>query len=793
MDGTGQIHDSGYGTGRDVDNKLEIGKFWNGFAVKNRQSKADRTGLFMQRTIGCLMVFCILLLTSGCENAGETDTVGKTKPVPQARVQPESGTASTPDGVEVIEEQTFEDLPDSSFDLIEAALAKGTVTRVESIDLKLTAIFDSDKLPEHFRGDDQGYVDVFHNIKWDIQWLYDHWDALTEKQKDRFYPYLALPDDPESIHNPDRELNDEASFFKKIRFVPSAYAAPANATFFFKQVKTSSKKKISLAAFLPKDLKKKSEYKKKIAAVRESIKYVFPKLKTYFGTDIKKELQVLICHLPKFDGLANKTVTLRHNDGTTRDIYYIRLSETLNENQLKATFAHELFHIFQFNAGAEYDTNDNKWLMETTAVWVENYIYPTYDTEHQYSKDFFSSLNRHNLFTVYKNYEYSRHLFIRFLTQYFNDDQLPEKLIKQGLVNRKVRQAVEKALDDKNKTFAEYSVYNWNKSPFRKYSDPGSFPTFTPPFKTIRFKKRRVYRVPYGIKPTLQTNVVYRFDKDILKFPIIRFKFEPKTTQKPVIVALLKTPSGWQRENWTGETEKEFIRVDGPNRVDRVALLMTNPDFNQPVEFQLTVDTTLKENAVLSINHKSVVEAPFDDGNVTTTYEGGYTALMDVDFDDTVNSYYIKRLKAVYRGRTVDTGNIISAKSTGRIDRQLNREKEYLIYRIGEELLCQFWPYLGEKYVEIDRSVQAGDKVLSFAEKGIPASPEFLLNNIRFKPGNEEITLKQGALTYRIRHTRDKNAMKIMIKYGGPGVTPVLDMTTEGESKGTIKYIHYLN
>ena len=36
MNGTGQIHDSGYGAGRDVDNRLDIAKFWNGFAVKNR-------------------------------------------------------------------------------------------------------------------------------------------------------------------------------------------------------------------------------------------------------------------------------------------------------------------------------------------------------------------------------------------------------------------------------------------------------------------------------------------------------------------------------------------------------------------------------------------------------------------------------------------------------------------------------------------------------------------------------------------------------------------------------------
>lgn len=59
-------------------------------------------------------------------------------------------------------------------------------------------MFQPESLPGEYRADTPESGDIHHDIRWDIQWLYDHWEALNKKEKDTFYPYLALPDDPGS-------------------------------------------------------------------------------------------------------------------------------------------------------------------------------------------------------------------------------------------------------------------------------------------------------------------------------------------------------------------------------------------------------------------------------------------------------------------------------------------------------------------------------------------------------------------------------------------------------------------
>ncbi len=65
----------------------------------------------------------------------------------------------------------------------------------------------------------------------------------------------------------------------------------------------------------------------------------------------------------------------------------------------------------------------------------------------------------------------------------------------------------------------------------------------------------------------------------------------------PIILqVLIQTPKGWHYENWSGETEKDIIRLEGEDRVDRVVLLYTNPEFEDNVKFNVTIDTTVEEN-----------------------------------------------------------------------------------------------------------------------------------------------------------------------------------------------------
>lgn len=701
---------------------------------------------------------------------------------------------SEQDGVIITQEGEVEEEKITSFDLIDTALKDEKITKIESIDLKLKTIFSPKALPEEYRSDQNTGEDRFHSIQFEIQWLYDHWDSLSQEEKDHFYKYLALPDDPESIHNTDIIDHDKNSFLEKLNFAAAAYAAtPENTTFHGEIVRVISGKKIELWAQIPNDPVKKKEYMKKINAVKDALQYTFPKLKKYFGKDLKMDAIVSICKLPGFYGIANDLQKFIYKNGKERSTYYVRVAKRLDGKLLKATVAHELFHVFQFNSTtADTNTDDKTWIMETTAVWAEDFIYPTYDTEHEYTKKFFLNLNRINLFHVGGNFEYSRHLFIRFLAQYLNDDKIPKKLLDDVFSGQKLRDAIEKQMNNKNDAIAEYSLYNWNKSPYRKYTDLGSFPTFTLPHSMLSFLRRTKYKTAFRLPSTLQTLFVVYLDKDILKFPKIKFTFDAKTDVKPTIVGLFQTPKGWTKENLTKKAEKEIIRIDGENRLDKFVFLITNPDFKKDIQLEITVDTTLKENAILSVNNNTQIENELEDGNFINYYNSSYTGLMNVDLDPTSNSYYLKSINAVYKGSTRDNKNIIDKDSVGRINKDLSgQDKTYIIYNLGKDIICQLWPYIGENWVKKSNVVHTGNGIVPFEEEGIPLAPEILLHTLQFKPGDKEILLKQGPLNFKINYQKDKNSMGINIKYEGPGTNSMLDQTTNGITKGAIKYIHY--
>jgi len=70
---------------------------------------------------------------------------------------------------------------------------------------------------------------------------------------------------------------------------------------------------------------------------------------------------------------------------TDEPIIFISANQCQQENVLGGTLAHELFHVFQASF-AEYSET---WLEESTAVWSENYINSTWNTEQEYMEDAF--------------------------------------------------------------------------------------------------------------------------------------------------------------------------------------------------------------------------------------------------------------------------------------------------------------------------------------------------------------------------------------------------------------------
>ncbi|MDF9715411.1 hypothetical protein INN71_04125 [Nocardioides sp. ChNu-153] len=83
-------------------------------------------------------------------------------------------------------------------------------------------------------------------------------------------------------------------------------------------------------------------------------------------------------------------------------------------NSLRVTAAHEFFHAIQFN----YDVNEDGWLYEATATWMEEQYAPEVDDNQQYLPD--GQLGDPSVpMDVFGDSSYGNWLFFEYLTQRF--------------------------------------------------------------------------------------------------------------------------------------------------------------------------------------------------------------------------------------------------------------------------------------------------------------------------------------------------------------------------------------
>jgi len=108
------------------------------------------------------------------------------------------------------------------------------------------------------------------------------------------------------------------------------------------------------------------------------------------------------------------------------DTPYIVLNQDMGINALKVTFAHEFFHNIQFSyLPLENLLQDmNLWLAESTAVWMEDAIYPTINDYKQYV-DYWTAWPEQSLFSSDSFPHYGGVIFQKYLTENYN---LPDDL-----------------------------------------------------------------------------------------------------------------------------------------------------------------------------------------------------------------------------------------------------------------------------------------------------------------------------------------------------------------------------
>jgi hypothetical protein len=152
-------------------------------------------------------------------------------------------------------------------------------------------------------------------------------------------------------------------------------------------------------------------------------------------------------------------------------------------NSLRVTAAHEFFHAIQFG----YDTGEDIWFMEGSAVWAEEQVYPAINDYLQYLR--YSAITRPRTPADYGGVDSSPDLFFRYGAVLFWKF-LSERLRTPAIVRRVWEyadaangtryslQAVSAALAERRwsfaAAFAEFGV--WNTEPPGSYGDRALYP-----------------------------------------------------------------------------------------------------------------------------------------------------------------------------------------------------------------------------------------------------------------------------------------------------------------------------
>ncbi|MBO9519897.1 MAG: hypothetical protein J7518_00050 [Nocardioidaceae bacterium] len=146
------------------------------------------------------------------------------------------------------------------------------------------------------------------------------------------------------------------------------------------------------------------------------------------------------------------------------------------ESSLAVTAAHEFFHAIQF----AYDADQQSWLMEGSAVWMEDVVFPQINDYLQYLP--FSAIRHPGLSVDLSQspWHYGAVLFFKFLSESLRDPGVIRQVwtYADASTGRTALQAVRTALAVRHRgfatSFARFAA--WNTKPSGSYGDRALFP-----------------------------------------------------------------------------------------------------------------------------------------------------------------------------------------------------------------------------------------------------------------------------------------------------------------------------
>jgi len=525
-------------------------------------------------------------------------------------------------------------LPPSTYELIDAAVAAGTIDAETGLLYKVYYEFGDSRLPAQYLGRNDGRNESSGAVE-----AKSTYSTLSAQTQALVLPFLAPPTDPQSWYQQrlalvsgqaagasaarsqtrlaGRRAGARTAAVAAVATAPSACSGPD--PFNLTDAILTQNGKVCVHYWLSNtygsaaglsDLELGVEAQ---AMANEIDATIWPKLTGLFGNPpvgADGLLHIYVQSATSFYLEANTLgLTIESSEGPScgpQTVPSIYIQHGLPN--WPGVLAHEITHaILDRTLTADGCTGSNYfWLHEATATWAMHYVYPPKNTggEQDYARRFLN-FPELPLETFNNLHQYGAYLLDLYMTQgdststpNTNTNKVPQ--VWEAYTSLDALQAIDSVIGGLDQKWPEFALYNWNRqqqgcggAPYAYYAKWDCLNTMvrestgaSPTVVDLKGAVAGVYPLPHLIKHLSAKYWHFDLTQDstIRRVRLVQPYSQNNPSGFVKVQAIVKLHSGgWQSAvDWTGFAQKTLCRDKAQENVDELVIVISHSNFEDP-------------------------------------------------------------------------------------------------------------------------------------------------------------------------------------------------------------------
>ncbi|MBI2912388.1 MAG: hypothetical protein HYY03_00530 [Chloroflexi bacterium] len=485
----------------------------------------------------------------------------------------------------------------SSFDLIDEALAAGTIDEETALVYKVYAVFGDGRLPLQYRGYDGGGPPDGGGVAITQAML----DTASPETRALLAPFLIPPIYDGSWLGP----QGAAAGARRVLAIAACPDAPAG---WDCRDATSAGVRVWWQTQYPED----GARAQAIASAMDAT--IWAAITGLMGQPLSDAGTTYDGGSPSVDIYLVDVVRSMAIDNPQPGCKKTPAYVNLQRSAPMSVVAHEFMHVLQwgfdvsqecmYQAGGEYN-----WLAEATAQWAEDFVYPGGNGEH-YTADWYMASPGKPLDTADDSHEYGAYLFFQYLTKFYGFEQIVrtvwDNTLQYGSLGA-VEQAMPGGFEER---WAPFAACLWNRPPVDCFAGWDNLTQGVEAFVTAQEvdlgnASSRSFEVAGGVEHMAASYSRLFFSDDEIRSVV----FDNTLAGFPHagVQALAKIDGEWQGPlDWTDRAKTTFCRDLDGQHIEELVIIISNDDWENkgklqpPEQPSLTAGTVCPTTVTLS-------------------------------------------------------------------------------------------------------------------------------------------------------------------------------------------------